>query len=109
MLISGVRPQPGFYDSVPKIENVNDIELEGLRVAENTAVKEEKKVVTLTVAECSEFHNMGEFHENITSVSDAIAKFKDIPPERMNGIPAIGLAGTADDSSTDSCHSGCKG
>ena len=91
MLISGVRPQPGFYDSVPKIENVNDIELEGLRVAENTAVKEEKKVVTLTVAECSEFHNMGEFHENITSVSDAIAKFKDIPPERMNGIPAIGL------------------
>ncbi len=91
MLISGVRPQPGFYDSVPKIENVNDIELEGLRVAENTAVKEEKKVVTLSVAECSEFHNMGEFHENITSVSDAIAKFKDIPPERMNGIPAIGL------------------
>ena len=39
MLISGVRPQPGFYDSVPKIEIVNDIELEGLRVAEKTAVK----------------------------------------------------------------------
>ena len=91
MLISGVRSQPGFYDSVPKIENVNDIELEGLRVAENTAVKEEKKVVTLTVAECSEFHNMGEFHENITSVADAISKFKEIPPERMNGIPAIGI------------------
>ena len=100
MLISGVRPQPGFYDSVPKIENVNDIELEGLRVAENTAVKEEKKGVTLTVAECSEFHNMGEFHENITSVSDAIAKFKDIPPERMNGIPAIGLR-VADPKSPD--------
>lgn len=100
MLISGVRPQPGFYDSVPKIENMNDIELEGLRVAENTAVKEEKKVVTLTVAECSEFHNMGEFHENITSVSDAIAKFKEIPPERMNGIPAIGLR-VADPKSPD--------
>ena len=87
MLISGVRPQPGFYDSVLKIENVNDIELEGLRVAENTAVKEEKKVVTLTVAECSEFHNMGEFHENITSVSDAIAKFKEIPPDLLDDIP----------------------
>ena len=60
-------------------------------MAENTAVKEEKKVVTLTVAECSEFHNMGEFHENITSVADAISKFKEIPPERMNGIPAIGI------------------
>lgn len=27
-------------------------------MAENTAVKEEKKTVTLTVAECSEFHNI---------------------------------------------------
>ena len=71
--------------------NLEDIELEGFRVAENTAVKEEKKTVTLTVAECSEFHNMGEFHENITSVADAVAKFKEIPPERMHGIPAIGI------------------
>lgn len=60
-------------------------------MAENTAVKEEKKTVTLTVAECSEFHNMGEFHENITSVADAVVKFKEIPPERMHGIPAIGI------------------
>lgn len=60
-------------------------------MAENTAVKEEKKTVTLTVAECSEFHNMGEFHENITSVAEAVAKFKEIPPERMHGIPAIGI------------------
>ena len=71
--------------------NLEDIELEGFRVAENTAVKEEKKTVTLTVAECSEFHNMGEFHENITSVAEAVAKFKEIPPERMHGIPAIGI------------------
>lgn len=47
--------------------------------------------VTLTVAECSEFHDMGEFHENITSVADAIEKFNKIPPERMHGIPAIGV------------------
>ena len=60
-------------------------------MAENTAVKEEKKTVTLTVAECSEFHNMGEFHENITSVAEAVAKFREIPPERMHGIPAIGI------------------
>lgn len=77
--------------SLKLTNNLEDIELEGFRVAENTDVKEEKKTVTLTVAECSEFHNMGEFHENITSVAEAVAKFKEIPPERMHGIPAIGI------------------
>ena len=77
--------------SLKLTNNLEDIELEGFRVAENTAVKEEKKTVTLTVAECSEFHNMGEFHENITSVAEAVAKFKEIPPERMHGIPTIGI------------------
>ena len=47
--------------------------------------------ITLTVAECGEFHNMGEFYENIPTVEEAIALFEKIPPERMNGIPAIGI------------------
>ncbi len=47
--------------------------------------------VTLTVAECGEFHNFGEFHENIATVNEAIAIWKQIPLERMNGIPAIGI------------------
>ena len=47
--------------------------------------------VTLTVAECGEFHNMGEFYENIPTVDEAVAIWKQIPPERMNGIPAIGI------------------
>lgn len=52
----------------------------------------EKEVeVTLTVAECGEFHNLGEFYENIPTVDEAIAIWKQIPPERMNGIPAIGI------------------
>ncbi len=50
-----------------------------------------KKSVTLTVAECGEFHNLGEYHENIASVEEAIAVWKSIPPERMNGIPSIGI------------------
>ena len=54
--------------------------------------KEEKQtVVTLTVAECGEFHNFGEYHENIAGVEEAIAIFNQIPPERMNGIPSIGI------------------
>ena len=47
--------------------------------------------VTLTVAECGEFHTMGEFYENIPTVEEAVAIWKQIPPERMNGIPAIGV------------------
>ena len=50
-----------------------------------------EKTVTLTVAECGEFHSLGEFHENIASVEEAIAVWKSIPPERMNGIPSISI------------------
>lgn len=47
--------------------------------------------ITLTVAECGEFPSLGEYHEGIKSVEEAIAIFKQIPPERMNGIPSIGI------------------
>jgi predicted nucleotidyltransferase len=47
--------------------------------------------VTLMVSECGEFHDMGELYENISTVDEAIAIWKQIPPERMNGIPAIGI------------------
>ena len=58
----------------------------------HTVQRSEKEIeVTLTVAECGEFHNLGEFYENIPTVEEAIAIWKQIPPERMNGIPAIGI------------------
>lgn len=53
--------------------------------------EEKEKIVTLTVAECGEFHDFGEYHKNIKSVDKAIAAYKKIPPERMNGIPSIGI------------------
>ena len=58
--------------------------------AEPEAMQTEPEV-TLTVAECSEFHNLGEFYENIPTVDEAVAIWKQIPPERMHGIPAIGV------------------
>ena len=58
----------------------------------HTVQRSEKEIeVTLTVAECGEFHNLGEFYENIPTVEEAIAIWKQIPPEQMNGIPAIGI------------------
>ena len=59
-------------------------------LAEQTS-EERKTVVTLTVAECGEFHNLGECHEGIASVDEALAIFHQIPPERMRGIPSIGI------------------
>lgn len=43
------------------------------------------------VSECSEFHNYGEFYENIPTVDEAIAIWRQIPPERLNAIPSIGI------------------
>ena len=54
-------------------------------------MKKEEVEVTLMVSECGELHNLGEFYENIPTVEEAIAIWKQIPPERMHGIPAIGI------------------
>lgn len=70
---------------LPQVEEY----LEGIRMAREQAEKEVE--VTLMVSECSEFHNYGEFYENISTVEEAIAIWKQIPPERLNAIPAIGI------------------
>lgn len=68
------------------------MEQEIYQTSGHTVQRSEKEIeVTLTVAECGEFHNLGEFYENIPTVEEAIAIWKQIPPERMNGIPAIGI------------------
>ena len=54
-------------------------------------MEKEEVEVTLMVSESGEFHNLGEFYENIPTVEEAIAIWKQIPPERMHGIPAIGI------------------
>ena len=53
--------------------------------------QEIEQKVTLYVAECSEFHSLGEYKEGIETVDEAIHVFHAIPSERMNGIKAIGI------------------
>lgn len=48
-------------------------------------------VMTFTVAECGEYHNLGEYHEGIRTLEEAVVIYEKISPERMNGIPAIGV------------------
>jgi len=42
------------------------------------------------VAECMEFPNLGEYHDNL-SLEEAIRIYQEIPAERMNGIKGIGF------------------
>ena len=68
-----------------------NFEYRGLRETVYPNPEEKDTRITLTVAECGEFHNLSEYHENIESVEEALAVFNSIPPERMNGIPNIGI------------------
>ena len=47
--------------------------------------------ITFTVAECGEFHNMGEYHEGIETIEEAMELYNAIDPSRMHGIPSIGV------------------
>lgn len=52
--------------------------------------REKEATITFYVAECSEFPNMGEFHEGL-SLEEAFRLYDQIPSERMNGIKGIGF------------------
>lgn len=47
--------------------------------------------ITFTVAECGEFHNMGEYHEGIETIEEAMKLYNAINPSHMHGIPSIGV------------------
>ena len=54
-------------------------------------VEPETVHITFTVAECGEFHNMGEYHEGIETIEEAMKLYNAIDPSRMHGIPSIGV------------------
>ena len=49
-----------------------------------------KDTLTYYAAECMEFPNLGEYHDNL-SLEEAIRIYQEIPAERMNGIKGIGF------------------
>ena len=53
--------------------------------------KGKEVILTFTVAECGEFHSLGEYHEGIGTLEEAAAVYQKMPQERMNGIPSIGI------------------
>ena len=60
--------------------------------AESETAPIEQPIGNLTyyVAECMEFPNLGEYHDNL-SLEEAVRIYQEIPAERMNGIKGIGF------------------
>ena len=72
-----------------------ELELRGKELIEKVSaftgieIKQEA-TISFYVAECMEFPNLGEHHENLT-LSEAMKLYEKIPAERMNGVKGIGF------------------
>ena len=47
--------------------------------------------ITYTVAECSEFHSMGRYRDDIENVNEAITLWNEYKKGTLNGVPSIGI------------------
>ena len=81
-------------------ENALEQQSEKEKIAEENIISELEKEpviepetvhITFTVAECGEFHTMGEFHEGIETIEKAMKLYNAIAPSHMHGIPSIGV------------------
>ncbi len=52
---------------------------------------EQEAIITFYVAECTEFPVLGEYHERLETLQEAMELYEKIPAERMNGIKGIGF------------------
>lgn len=87
-----------LYGDIP-MEEVDYIELTDRTEVVNAVVPKRENTgerrdadmsISFYVAECGEFHNMGEYHDKLT-LPEAVAIYKSIPSERMNAVKAIGF------------------
>lgn len=76
------------------VQEQNTLASEGKVLSElekEPVIEPETVHITFTVAECGEIHSMGEFHEGIETVEEAMKLYNAIDPSRMQGIPSIGV------------------
>lgn len=81
------------YDKIIKAQE--EVNMQAIQGEQKKAEEAEKKtvnaVITFTVAESSEFHGIGTYIDNISTIEEAMEKFNQIDPARLHGIPAIGI------------------
>ena len=71
-----VEPEPAPIEQTENAAKVSD--------------RQQTGDLTYYVAECMEFPNLGEYHDNL-SLEEAVRIYQEIPAERMNGIKGIGF------------------
>ena len=81
------------YDKIIKAQEEGNMQAiqEEQKKAEEAEKKTVNAVITFTVAESSEFHGIGTYIDNISTIEEAMEKFNQIDPARLHGIPAIGI------------------
>lgn len=81
------------YDKIIRAQE--EVNMQAIQEEQKKAEEAEKKtvnaVITFTVAESSEFHGIGTYIDNISTIEEAMEKFNQIDPARLHGIPAIGI------------------
>ncbi|MCB5569949.1 DUF4316 domain-containing protein [Mediterraneibacter faecis] len=78
----GIAPHAKVEPETAPIEQPED--------AAKVSDRQQTGDLTYYVAECMEFPNLGEYHDNL-SLEEAVRIYQEIPAERMNGIKGIGF------------------
>ena len=68
-----------------------DEKQKNMETVSEKAETEREAGITFYVAECSEFPVLGEYHERLETLQEAMELYDKIPSERMNGIKEIGF------------------
>ena len=77
-----------YLESADKYLDERQKSLEAVKENAQTGPEE---AITFYVAECSEFPVLGEYHEGLETLGEAMDLYEKIPAERMNGIKGIGF------------------
>ncbi|MCI9077101.1 MAG: DUF3849 domain-containing protein [Dorea sp.] len=62
-----------------------------MEIPENPVQAEQEAFITFYVAECTEFPVLGEYHERLETLQEAMELYEKIPAERRNGLKGIGF------------------
>ena len=62
-----------------------------MEIPESNGRADRKQSITFYVAECSEFHILGEYHDRLETLQEAMELYEKIPADRLNGIKSIGI------------------
>lgn len=92
-IVEDLKMNPDTNGAKGKIEENSELVPVNLEELEK-AVEKSNYIpprITFTVAECGEFHQMGRYHDDIESVDEAIAVWKEFKKGALNGIPSIGI------------------